>query len=171
METSRRMCYTVNQLPSKKQSICIIYIYISICKNTSMWNLEKWYWWTIYRTGRETQTWVMDLWGKEKVGWIESSTEIYTLPCVKSYWDKQIWNEFSIPITLLCTRQGGNRTWLRAQPAAQRPRGVGWGRWEGSSRGRRYVYTLRRQWHPIPVLLPGKSRGQRSLVGCSPWGR
>ena len=29
----------------------------------------------------------------------------------------------------------------------------------------------RRQWHPTPVLLPGKSRGQRSLVGCSPWGR
>ena len=29
----------------------------------------------------------------------------------------------------------------------------------------------RRQWHPSPVLLPGKSRGQRSLVGCSPWGR
>ena len=28
----------------------------------------------------------------------------------------------------------------------------------------------RRQWHPIPVLLPGKSHGQRSLVGCSPWG-
>ena len=30
---------------------------------------------------------------------------------------------------------------------------------------------LRRQWHPTPVLLPGKSHGQRSLVGCSPWGR
>ena len=26
-------------------------------------------------------------------------------------------------------------------------------------------------WHPTPVLLPGKSHGQRSLVGCSPWGR
>ena len=26
-------------------------------------------------------------------------------------------------------------------------------------------------WHPTPVLLPGKSRGWRSLVGCSPWGR
>ena len=25
----------------------------------------------------------------------------------------------------------------------------------------------RRQWHPTPVLLPGKSHGQRSLVGCS----
>ena len=29
----------------------------------------------------------------------------------------------------------------------------------------------RRQWQPSPVLLPGKSHGQRSLVGCSPWGR
>ena len=26
-----------------------------------------------------------------------------------------------------------------------------------------------RQWHPTPVLLPGKSHGRRSLVGCSPW--
>ena len=26
------------------------------------------------------------------------------------------------------------------------------------------------QWQPTPVLLPGKSHGQRSLVGCSPWG-
>ena len=24
--------------------------------------------------------------------------------------------------------------------------------------------------HPTPVLLPGKSHGQRSLVGCGPWG-
>ena len=29
----------------------------------------------------------------------------------------------------------------------------------------------RRQWHPIPALLPGKSHGGRSLVGCSPGGR
>ena len=29
----------------------------------------------------------------------------------------------------------------------------------------------RRQWHPTPVLLPWKSHGQRSLEGCSPWGR
>ena len=29
----------------------------------------------------------------------------------------------------------------------------------------------RRRWHPTPVLLPGKSNGWRSLVGCSPWGR
>ena len=35
-----------------------------------------------------------------------------------------------------------------------------------SRKGSRY----RRQWHPTPVLLPGKSHGWRSLVGCSPWG-
>ena len=29
----------------------------------------------------------------------------------------------------------------------------------------------RRQWHLIPVLLPGKSHGWRSLVGYRPWGR
>ena len=29
----------------------------------------------------------------------------------------------------------------------------------------------RRRWHPTPALLPGKSHGRRSLVGCSPWGR
>ena len=42
-----------------------------------------------------------------------------------------------------------------------------------------YFYNLerskfivrRRRWHPTPVLLPGKSNGWRSLVGCSPWGR
>ena len=28
----------------------------------------------------------------------------------------------------------------------------------------------RRQWHPTPVLLPGKSHGWRSLLGGSPWG-
>ena len=41
-----------------------------------------------------------------------------------------------------------------------------------------YIYTQthtytyrRRQWLPTPVLLPGKSHGQRSLVGCCLWGR
>ena len=36
---------------------------------------------------------------------------------------------------------------------------------------KKYIYIYRRrQWHPTPVLLPGKSHGWRSLVGCSPWG-
>ena len=34
----------------------------------------------------------------------------------------------------------------------------------------RYILR-RRQWHPTPVLLPGKSHGRRSLADFSPWGR
>ena len=33
----------------------------------------------------------------------------------------------------------------------------------------RLSFSWRRQWHPTPVFLPGKSHGQRSLVGCSLW--
>ena len=32
------------------------------------------------------------------------------------------------------------------------------------------LLSQRRQWQPTPVLLPGKSHGWRSLVGCSPCG-
>ena len=60
-----------------------------------------------------------------------------------------------------------------------------WPEWEGSPKGGgepMYMYdslTLlysrhwyrRRHWRPTPILLPGKSHGWRSLVGCSPWGR
>ena len=48
--------------------------------------------------------------------------------------------------------------------------------WPGGSPLTSLVWELiasflpRRQWHPTPVLLPGKSHGWRSLVGCSPWG-
>ena len=31
-----------------------------------------------------------------------------------------------------------------------------------------FLCARRRWWHPTPVLLPGKSHGWRSLVGCSP---
>ena len=37
--------------------------------------------------------------------------------------------------------------------------------------GQAVAMRRRRRWHPTPVLLPGKSHGRRSLVGCSPWGR
>ena len=41
---------------------------------------------------------------------------------------------------------------------------------ENSKMGKARDLFRRRQWHPTPVLLRGKSHGQRSLVGCSPWG-
>ena len=53
--------------------------------------------------------------------------------------------------------------------------------WTGSKLGKEYIKAVychpayltsmqSTQWHPTPVLLPGDSHGQRSLVGCSPWG-
>ena len=30
--------------------------------------------------------------------------------------------------------------------------------------------SWRREWQPTPVYGPEESHGQRSLVGCSPWG-
>ena len=46
------------------------------------------------------------------------------------------------------------------------------------SDGKAFVYSVgdlssspwRRKWQSTPVLLPGKSHGQRSLVGYSLWG-
>ena len=32
------------------------------------------------------------------------------------------------------------------------------------------LFKWRRQWQPTPILLPEKSHGWRSLVGCNPWG-
>ena len=33
------------------------------------------------------------------------------------------------------------------------------------------IIVWRRKWQPTPVFLPGESQGQKSLVGCRPWGR
>ena len=30
--------------------------------------------------------------------------------------------------------------------------------------------SLSRKWQPTPIFLPEKFHGQRSLVGCCPWG-
>ena len=47
-----------------------------------------------------------------------------------------------------------------------------WSPWPNSKNNSIVDYFMwRRQWHPVLVLLPGKSHGRRSLVGCSPWGR
>ena len=65
------------------------------------------------------------------------------------------------------------------EDSADWPGSWGWGTlrrrvWElGTCRGRFEGLQLRVEGNgtPTPVLLPGKSRGRRSLVGCSPWGR
>ena len=54
--------------------------------------------------------------------------------------------------------------WLSGKESACQCRRPGFSPWVGK-------LHWRKKWHPAPVLLPGKSCGQRSLVGCSPWGR
>ena len=51
--------------------------------------------------------------------------------------------------------------WLSGTESACR--GCGFDPWVGK-------IPWRRQWQPTPVSLPGKSYGQRSRVGYSPWG-
>ena len=56
--------------------------------------------------------------------------------------------------------------WLSGRESAcqhRRRRRHGFDHWVGE-------IPWRRKWQPTPVLLPGESHGQRSLVGCGPRG-
>ena len=54
--------------------------------------------------------------------------------------------------------------WLRQQRICLHSRRPRFESWVGK-------IPWRRAWQPTPVLLPGESHGQRSLVGYSPGGR
>ena len=65
---------------------------------------------------------------------------------------------------LILTEKGLHR-WLSGKEAicqCRRCRRLGFNPWVGK-------ISWRRKWPPIPVFLPEKSHGQRSLVGYSPW--
>ena len=53
--------------------------------------------------------------------------------------------------------------WLSGKESTCQCRRCGFNPWVGK-------IPWRRQWQPTPVFLPGKSHGQRSLVGYSPQG-
>ena len=59
---------------------------------------------------------------------------------------------------------GGLPWWLRGKRICLQSRRPGCDPWIGK-------FPWRREWLPTPVFLPGKSHGQRSLEGYSPWGR
>ena len=71
-----------------------------------------------------------------------------------------IWSLVPLPFLKPCPAQSSH-TWYNLSSLYKDPAPLAsiWSNSEG-----------RRQWHPTPVLLPGKSHGWRSLVGCSPWG-
>ena len=75
----------------------------------------------------------------------------------------------STPIQCSCLEnpRGGGAWWAAVSGVAQSRTRL---KRLSSSSSSSNAITWRRRWHPTPVLLPGKSYGQRSLVGCSPWG-
>ena len=54
--------------------------------------------------------------------------------------------------------------WLSSKESAGQCRRLGFNPWIGG-------IPWGRKWQPTPVSLSGKSHGQRSLAGYSPWGR
>ena len=135
----------------------------------------------------ETQRWFLYLGGDDRerrcCHWLDLSTNSSYYICVpwvknqSSFWEgyfpwKCMETERENGNTLLLSKihqnyfqgywhKGSDKRLLRSKMARGLkgqfilPRGCHW----------------RRQWHPTPVLLPGKSHGWRSLVGCSQWGR
>ena len=57
----------------------------------------------------------------------------------------------------------GKLWWLRSKESTCQCRKHGFGPWVRK-------ISLRRKWQPTLVFLPGKSHGQRTLAGYSPWG-
>ena len=91
-------------------------------------------------------------------------------PCYSDFWDLQTsdpgaWLLIKRWISLLSTEvecwglRSGSPVRICLQ--CRRPKRCGLCPWEGK-------IPWRRKWQPTPVFLPGKSQGQRSLVGYSP---
>ena len=83
----------------------------------------------------------------------------------------------SLSLFTLCIGEGNGNPLQCSCLENPRDRGAWWAAVYGVAQSRTRLKWLsssmpqkRRKWQPTPVLLPGKSHGQRSLVGCSPWG-
>ena len=68
----------------------------------------------------------------------------------------------SVP-QLLCLRGFPGGSAVKNLPAIQETQGHKFNPWVRED-------PLSRKWQPTPIFLPGKSHGQRSLTGYSPWG-
>ena len=108
------------------------------------WGSEKWHSWRSRDAPTGTQ-WAQSKLFQDKpalpsLGFLSSSTGVLTLP------------SSSLPFTFPFMNEVCRRRW--------RPR---FNSWLGK-------ISRRRKWQPTPAFLPGKSHGQRSLAGYSPWG-
>ena len=106
-------------------------------------------------------------------------------------WGSDMTERLHFHFSLSCIGEGNGNSLQCSCQENPRDRGALWAAVYGVTQSRTWLMWLRslaaaaaskilrvtilawrkRQWHPTPVLLPGKSHGWRSLVGCSPWGR
>ena len=127
---------------------------VTYANTTDAWSM----WWGLDQKERESELTEREVLGAS--GW--GGHWIWTLwvrlyqnpPLCEAKWCEQIWAPNKLTPTVTITRW----TWGSHSHVTLQTVCFTFGSW-------------RRQWHPTPVLLPGKSHGLRSLVGCSPWGR
>ena len=91
------------------------------------------------------------------------SSDDYTPSPQVEKWDREYSQQPAIHIFTQNYRAPGLPWWLSGKEPACQCRRSRFDPWAGK-------IPWRRKWQPTPVFLPGKSHGQRSLVGCSPWG-
>ena len=83
---------------------------------------------------------------------------------VTSHYFHYCWLYLRISIPKLNRNTDRNASWwLSGKKSAYQCKRCGLNPWVRKN-------SWRRKWQPIPVFLPGKSNGQRSLAGYSSWG-
>ena len=93
----------------------------------------------------------------------ESSPPIWILLKFPIRWTKVLYFSFLLFALNQVLSTLGLPMWLSGKESTCQWRGPGFDPWVRK-------IPWRSKWQPTPVFLPGKSRGQRSLAGYSPWG-